>query len=354
MDLKTLSADIKLSIVEDRDLSSLNLEGLDFSGITLKNINFKGNKLERVLFENASLENCDFDATILSQVSFKKCKLISCRFRNAKIYWSDFRYAEVSQITLEGAKIDYCDFYRTFFMGVGIFRKTRISNSSLYYTYFDEGSTLRKENIVDNKILQQDKDNYEKFLTDWNLYGTGVRTNNQQCVSDWSPMSSLRSRYADAEDIYKNLNGLWTSKGFLSDSNWAYVQGKRMERYRMFSELLYEKNNFYIKIKKVLSIIMNFFLDMFFGYGESMRKMIFTYIVVVCVFAYIFYASNDVSVHTYLRAIGISFKNMVAITSDEVSSVSPFIDFLNVVQTTIGILLTGIFGFILGNKIRNQ
>ena len=29
-------------------------------------------------------------------------------------------------------------------------------------------------------------------------------------------------------------------------------------------------------------------------------------------------------------------------------------DMLNLVQTTIGILLTGIFGFILGNKIRNQ
>ena len=30
------------------------------------------------------------------------------------------------------------------------------------------------------------------------------------------------------------------------------------------------------------------------------------------------------------------------------------VDMLNVVQTTIGIQLTGIFGFILGNKIRNQ
>ena len=33
---------------------------------------------------------------------------------------------------------------------------------------------------------------------------------------------------------------------------------------------------------------------------------------------------------------------------------SPLVDMLNVIQTTIGIILTGIFGFILGNKIRNQ
>lgn len=40
--------------------------------------------------------------------------------------------------------------------------------------------------------------------------------------------------------------------------------------------------------------------------------------------------------------------------SDVIRDVSPLVDMLNVIQTTIGIILTGIFGFILGNKIRNQ
>ena len=40
--------------------------------------------------------------------------------------------------------------------------------------------------------------------------------------------------------------------------------------------------------------------------------------------------------------------------SETIRGVSPLVDILNVIQTTIGILLTGIFGFILGNKIRNQ
>lgn len=45
---------------------------------------------------------------------------------------------------------------------------------------------------------------------------------------------------------------------------------------------------------------------------------------------------------------------MVGIDSEVLADVSPLVDMLNVVQTTIGILLTGIFGFILGNKIRNR
>ena len=45
---------------------------------------------------------------------------------------------------------------------------------------------------------------------------------------------------------------------------------------------------------------------------------------------------------------------MVVMDSEMIQGVSPLVDMLNVVQTTVGILLTGIFGFILGNKIRNQ
>lgn len=45
---------------------------------------------------------------------------------------------------------------------------------------------------------------------------------------------------------------------------------------------------------------------------------------------------------------------MVGMDSEVLADVSPLVDMLNVVQTTIGILLTGIFGFILGNKIRNR
>lgn len=374
MNLQELSQQITHKQLEDVDLSHLDVNACNFSGCVLKNVrfaredqeerllrnvNFKDAVLENVFFDGATLENCNFDTckevsiSNLSRISFKNCKLVSCRFRKASLSWCDFRYSEISQVTFEAAKIDFCDFYRAFFIGVGIFRKSKISNSSLYYTYFDEGSTIRKENIFGNKILQQSKDVYRTFLVDWNTYGTGVRTNNQlNCTSDWNPENSLKSRFADAEDIYKSLNGLWMSKGFLGDANWAYVQGKKMERKRMITEL--NGGSVLYKFKKLIAIIWNFLLDIMFGYGESISRMIFTYIFVIFVFAYFYYASPVISMPTYIKAVGVSFKNMVAMSPAEVKSISPFIDFLNVIQTTIGILMTGIFGFILGNKIRNQ
>jgi uncharacterized protein YjbI with pentapeptide repeats len=358
-------------LIEDVDLSDIDLTGYDFSDCTLKNvsfapegcqcgvlkdINFKNARLQDISFEYFSLDNCDFDGgdTSLSRVSFNRSVLKKCRFRKAKISWCDFRYAEIHSATLENAQIDFCDFYRAVLSGVTIFRKSRISNSSLFYTHFDGGATIRRENLFQGKLLQQDEEAYRHFLNDWRSFGTGQRKNEQERQSDWSPSESLRARFADAEDIYKTLNGLWMSNGFLSDANWAYVKGRRMERRRMVRELSNSETTFPGRVSNVVRITWNGMSDLMFGYGESIVRMILSYVFVVFLFAYLYFASSEVSLPTYAGALGVSFKNMVAMSSGRFSGISPLIDFLNLVQTTIGILLTGIFGFILGNKIRNQ
>jgi uncharacterized protein YjbI with pentapeptide repeats len=357
--------------IENADLSALNLDEFDFSECEISNtifakenqkerqlcnINFQNATLEHVIFDGAKLDHCNFDGEFsqLHKCSFKRCELKRCRFRKTTIEWSDFRYVEVNIATFESSKISFCDFYRALFMGIVIFRKSKIENCSFYYSYFDEGATLRRENLTKDRILQQNKNDYRRFLVEWNTYGPGVRKNEQNRESDWNPDESLKNRFDDAEDIYKTLNGLWMSKGFLGDANWAYVKGRKMERRRMIAEMSNSRFSFGHKLRNTGHIAWNFISDLMFGYGESMRKMILSYFIMVILFAYLYYSSPDVSLATYTHAIGVSLKNMVAITPEEVSNISPFIDFLNVIQTTIGIIITGIFGFILGNKIRNQ
>ena len=313
-------------------ITTKNIVGIDLSGEKLEKIDFTGCTLERV--------------------NFKGCEMVHCRFRNAKISWSDFRYAEIQHGTFEGAQIDFCDFYRAFIDGVVIFSGSSIANCSLNKTYLGDCAVIRKENLRDNRILQQNKEEYRKFLVDWHTYGTGERTNDLNVKSDWSPQAAVDARWADAEVIYKNLNALWSGKGYIADGNWAYVQGKRMERWRMISQMHDKSLNWLKKGANIWHICTNFMSDLFFGYGESMTKMIVTYILTVFLFAWAF--TENVSLLEYSQAFAISLKNMVGMDSDILQDVSPLVDMLNVVQTTIGILLTGIFGFILGNKIRNQ
>ena len=125
-----------------------------------------------------------------------------------------------------------------------------------------------------------------------------------------------------------------------------------MERRRMIAEMGSSEVKWYTKIANCWRIFTNTLSDTMFGYGESILKMIITYVITVFFFAFLF--SEEVSPLAYLDALGISLKNMAGVDSDVLSGVSPFVDMLNVLQTTLGILITGIFGFILGNKIRNQ
>lgn len=316
-----------LKLIEQKELI-----GIDLSGQRLEKINFTGCRIERT--------------------SFKGCELVHCSFRNARISWSDFRYAKIQHGTFEDSEIEFSDFYRAFIDGVVIFNGTSFSNCSLNKTYFGECAIIRKENLKNNKILQQNKEEYRKFLVDWHSYGTGERTNYVDEKSDWNPNVAIKGRWAEAEAIYKNFNALWSGKGYFADGNWAYVQGRRMERRRMLNQIRYNKIKPIQILINYLKIISNTFSDILFGYGESMLKMIMTYILTVFLFAWIF--TENVGILEYTQALVISLKNMAGMSSESIRGISPLVDMLNIIQTTIGILLTGIFGFILGNKIRNQ
>lgn len=313
-------------------LKQKEIVGVDFSGERLEGVDFSGCRLERV--------------------SFKQCELVHCRFRKSTILWSDFRYARIENGTFEEADIEFCDFYRALLDGVVIFTHSNIRNCSLNKTYFGDSAIIRRRNLVGGRILQQNFKEYERFLTEWNLYGTGERTNDVNIRSNWSASESLKGRWEEAEEIYKNFNALWTGRGFIADGNWAYVRGRRMERNRMFAELFKKKISVVRKVANVWNIVTNIFSDILFGYGESMTKMVVTYFFIVFLFAWMF--SSNVSLLEYTMALSVSLKNMAGMDSEVLHNVSPFVDILNVVQTTVGIILTGIFGFILGNKIRNQ
>lgn len=403
IDIKQLKQLISTKVLEDIDLNDIDLNDIDFSSCVLNNvlfskkqsklklisnINFDNAKLTNVHFDNAILTNVQFDNSVLlnvdfsnalvencsfqiddevlesiiqkddkvlkptiSKVTFAKSKIDRCRFRNSIIDWSDFRYAEITNTTFENSRIDFCDFYRTHFHKINIFKKAQISNSSLNYTLF-EGTIIRKENIVSGIILQENRKNYEIFLVEWKKNGPGIRKTDANNI--WEPKKleeELNEMHGHAENIYKNLNGNWISNGFFSDANWAYVKAKRKERERLRNNLS-EADGLKQKLKIRPKISGNYFCDIAFGYGESISKIIRTYVALIVIFGLIihFLESNNSIFDSFIK----SLLNMVAQTNSTIDYIPFEITLLNIVQSSIGILLTGVFGFIIANRIRHQ
>lgn len=387
IDIQQLKKLITNQVIEDVDLTGIDfkdsdLMDIDFSSCILTNvcfsvkgdtfkiisgINFSKAKLSNVQFDNSILLNADFSNSFLegcsfqiydkileptiTKVIFAKSIMNKCRFRDSIIKWCDFRYAEITNTTFENAKIDFCDFYRTYFHKINIFKKAQIRNSSLYYTLFD-GTIIRKENIMSGNILQEDKDNYRKFLVEWKENGPDIRKTDANV--QWEPKSlemELREMHEHAETIYKNLNGNWVSHGFLNDANWAYVKAKRNELKRLKINLNDAKT---IKTKGKIrrKIIGNYVCDFAFGYGESISKILRTYVALVLFFGLTihFLESNNSIFVSFIK----SLLNMVAQTDNEINTIPLEITILNIIQSSIGILLTGVFGFIIANRIRHQ
>lgn len=369
--------------LEDLDLYDIDINGRNFTGCTiinvvfskekqkdriisnaifkdakLKNVDFSDARLENIEFDNAVMDGCSFqiynnDSLLptIKKVSFAETKMNKCRFRNSIIEWSDFRYAEITNTTFEGSNIAFCDFYRAHFSKINIFNKSIIATSSLNYTLF-EGTIIRKSNIANGVILEQDENNYKKFLVEWKENGPGVRKTTAK--TKWEPNdlnNELIAMPEHAENIFKNLNALWAGNGFLGDANWAYVEGRRAERKRFKNELkviIKSKERRAIKRK----ILWNYFCDYSFGYGESLFKIIRAYILIIAFFACLLYFI--VPLNSIMYSFLCSFFNMIAQTPAELKSGSIGLTILNVIQSSLGILMTGIFGFVIANKIRNQ
>ncbi len=303
-------------------------------------------------------DGINFDDKILVNVSMNYTKFNNCRFRRTSLLFCDLRYAEVNGGTFEGADIWWCDLYRAYFQGVVRFANSTITNSSINNTYFSGGALIRKMNFKNHTLLQEDKEAYRRFLVLWD----SIRPTSDKIKNDDNKKGDLKinqaidNRYSNLELIYKNLSSSFSANGFSNDSNWAFVMGKKSERKELIHELSWGKlfgKRWKSQVKKTGKICTNWLYDAAFGYGESLIKIISTYLFIVFFFTFVYMYKADIS--NFLQALIISFKNMVGISSPELELKQDFVlNLLNLIQTTIGILTTGIFGFILGNKIRNQ
>lgn len=314
--------------------------------------------LVNIDLSNRVLDGINLDDKILINVSANHTKFNDCRFRKTSFLFCDLRYAEVNGGTFEGANIWWCDLYRAYFQGVVRFANSTITNSSINNTYFAGGALIRKMNFKGHTLLQEDKEAYRRFLVLWD----SMRPSSDKIRNDDNKKGDLKidqavsCRYSSLELIYKNLSSSFSANGFSNDSNWGFVMGKISERKVLIHELSWKElfsKQWKSQLKKIGKICANWLYDKAFGYGESLVKIVTTYLVIVFFFTFIYMYRADIG--NFLQALIISFKNMVGISSPELESKQDFVlNLLNLIQTTIGILTTGIFGFILGNKIRNQ
>jgi uncharacterized protein YjbI with pentapeptide repeats len=342
--------------IKDLDLTKFDFteNPVDFTGKTLENVDFSDNKtLKDISFNSAVLIDCKFERSYLDScdfayaqikgtgdakyASFKDSKIYKTKFREAVIETCDFRYTETRDSTFQEARLKYTDFYRTAFKGITVFKDCKIESSSLNYISFD-AFCITQDNLVKNKsgatLVQENDEVYRDFLSKW--IRKDISKNTMSIIED-----GLAHKFNEAENIYRQFSALWEERGHNEDADWAYIQKKRMERKFLWHEC--PGNKFVNRLRAFANLL----LDWFLGYGTSMVKVFFTYVLTILVFGVVYKVLLPENIGVCLR-MSISY----AIAAG--SPAYPQIETLSIIQTGLGMLLTGFLGFVVANKVRKS
>jgi hypothetical protein len=339
-------------------LTGYDLSGMDLNGLSLTNIIFSDINTR----QTADLTGTSFRGCTIRDANFSGAKLSRATFRDGDLRWCDFRYTNIEQCTFQSAYLFGCDFYRAEFIGITVFEEAHLEGVSLYLANL-EGAGLRRENLG-GRILQENPSLFAEFHRQFSHLGP------------LEVQHYLARGYLEAAGIYRALVGAWTARGLLRDASWAYVRLKRMETltysprrsWLIYAPVVHGESSgsqtFLSKsglaARYLPLYLVNLFVDAVCGFGESLWRVIVSFLVLLLGGALFYQISQSVIdasgsvVGSFSENLLFSLGNLVSVSFDNLQPADRLARFMLAAQSLLGIMLVGLFGFILGNKIRHS
>jgi uncharacterized protein YjbI with pentapeptide repeats len=327
-------------IAHNGGAKGLNLSGKDLSGIKLSRQALnqiredRGLKTPPVWQHTAggiNLEGVNLSWAVLVGADLSEGSLRGADLRGSELVGVDFIDADLRDAILWDAHLDFADLDGASFQGAEIFGADF------------SGSTLCRDNIGAS-VIQEDS----AYTLPPNM----------------GPIADERNRFWQAGKIYRHLKATFDSSGFYSDASWAYRKARRMEKFR---EWVYGCDAWQRKDRKAsIRHFSKFLRDMFFewlaGYGEDLGRISGWIVVVWLGFAALYGVMSGVvdsnSGHITYRLI-----DLVSFSLGTMTTTAPvglearsllLMRFLMPFQALLSIALTGLFGFVLGNRMNRS
>jgi uncharacterized protein YjbI with pentapeptide repeats len=330
-------ADLGGALLEKTNLIEARLEGADLGGAHLEGANLNGARLEKADLMGAWLEEAQLRGAQLDGVRLYEARLKGADLRRARL--RDVELSSIAAGGLEGVKL-----YQTYFWGVLSLR---------YEQFLDENRDARGPRGL--------------WLGLWN----------------WRDKSTIweekEGHFREAKDVFKTLKGYFEDAGDYEGANWAYVREQLMEKLMhcprparwLYPHWRGRWNEDYCEPRRLEWLRLEF-AEKIANYGDSLLRPVFWLGVVVVGFAALYLALGastampgcgyaDLSVNWQegceptRNLIDNLLFSLGAMTTADVGRVQPYlpnIGFLMTLETLIGIALTGLVGFVLGNKLR--
>ena len=393
-DLRT--ADLRGADFGDADLSGVDATRANLRGTVLRAVSFRSARLESAGFTDADLSSADFSGVAASEAEFAGALAEDTSFSRAVL-----RFAVFTDALLDGANFDGADLWSAQMDGVtatdALFRGANMQEANLRGADLSgakfEGAELQKVNLRDAKLTGADLRGAalgRADLTGADLTGASLpRVDLSTCdlagvrlAGAWLDNTrfqveqlgdgigeELAAEYGPARQGYLALEQNFRSLGQPESASWCYRKARHMGR-RQAAQILRSRlreRNWRDLPGSFVRWFGDAFAEWLCDYGESLPRVVRAYLITLAAFA-AFYGFTDSlrytteggaalmeqPVHDPLLLAGFSFLNMCTSGVPDIG-LKPghhLVYFVSSMQYVVGVVLVGLFGYVLGNRLR--
>lgn len=390
--LALVGADLAHARLDEADFSGANLRQAKLSGAVGRSARFAGAIMEQADLTESDLSGADFTGIVAGQISLSRAMLEDARFSGAAM-----RFADLSEGLLDGTDFTRADLWGTDFTGADaddtVFRDARLDEAKLgdaNLTHADfEGASLTKAVLAGSRLrgasftgAKLDGADFSGAdLSDTNL----VRLNLATCRLRHARFSGawlngtrmqveqlggavgeeVAGSFAAAQASYLALEQNWKSIGDQDAASWAYKRGRRMGRHHAGAQAwaAWKERNWQAFLRHGYRWIADRFVEWLCDYGESLSRITRAFILLIGLFAVLYGLTGGLIIlegpeagPTYnpLDLLSYSALNMMTANPPEIGlkPTGRVTNLLVGLEGAVGIILMGLFGFVLGNRLR--
>ena len=390
--LALAGANLARARLDDADFGGANLRRATLAGAVGRSARFAGAILEEADLTDSDLSGADFSGTVAGQIRLSRAMLEDARFGGAGM-----RFANLSEALLDGADFTRADLWGTDFTGADaddtVFREARLDEAKLgdaNLTQADfEGASLTKAVLAGSRLrgasftgAKLDGADFSGAdLSDTNL----VRLNLATCRLRHARFSGawlngtrmhveqlggavgeeVAGNFAAAQGSYLALEQNWKSIGDQDGASWAYKRGRRMGRHHAGTQAkaAWTARDGRGVARHGYRWIADRFVEWLCDYGESLSRIARAFMLLIGVFAVLYGLTGGLFIvegpeagPTYnpLDLLSYSALNMMTANPPEIGlkPTGRVTNLLVGIEGAVGIILMGLFGFVLGNRLR--
>ncbi|WP_419539693.1 pentapeptide repeat-containing protein [Methylobacterium oryzae] len=305
-------ADLSGALLDGTDFAGADLWGADFSGADADDTNFRGARLDEAKLADANLTHADFAEASLTKASLAGSRLRGAHFTGAKLDGADLSGADLSDTDLVRLNLATCRLRHARFAGAWL-NGTRMSVEQL-------GGAVGEE---------------------------------------------VAGAYDAAQASYLALEQNWKSIGSHDAASWAYKRGRRMGRFHAGQQarIAWSDRDWSGFLRHGYRWTADRFVEWLCDYGESLSRIARAFALLIVLFGGLFGLTGGLFISegpeagpTYnpLDLLSYSALNMMTANPPEIGlkPTGRVTNLLVGIEGGVGIILMGLYGFVLGNRLR--